>query len=391
MTGDISLLHSLVPYNGTTKVMIGNGVLLPISHIGTANISSLTLSDVFLVPDLKKNLISIQKLCLDNSYIVQFSQNTFYVKDPQTMSILLQSNSSGSLYPIQCAAVLALTSQVVPISVYHHTWHQRLGHPALFVFQHLVSNKLIVCNSMYVSGKHVKQPFIPATYFAQTPFELIFFDVWESPVLSPTGIKNYIFFIDSYSRYSWVYPLKRKSDSFYYFKKFHKMVSNVFQSHIKQFQADEGGEFHKLEPYLNKHGILFRYSCPATPQQNGVAERKHRHVAEKLRCLLFQSQMPNIFWVEALHYVVYLINKLPSASLNNATPYYLLFKQQPDYSMIKTFGCLCCPHLTKQTNFKYSPRTLPCIFLGVSPIHKGYRCYNPEVKRVLMSMFPSLK
>ncbi|GAA0168607.1 hypothetical protein LIER_23283 [Lithospermum erythrorhizon] len=144
MTGDISLLHSLVPYNGTTKVMIGNGVLLPISHIGTANISSLTLSDVFLVPDLKKNLISIQKLCLDNSYIVQFSQNTFYVKDPQTMSILLQSNSSGSLYPIQCAAVLALTSQVVPISVYHHTWHQRLGHPALFVFQHLVSNKLIV-------------------------------------------------------------------------------------------------------------------------------------------------------------------------------------------------------------------------------------------------------
>ncbi|GAA0159187.1 hypothetical protein LIER_16024 [Lithospermum erythrorhizon] len=308
------------------------------------------------------------------------------------MSTLLQSSSSGSLYPIQCVAVLALASQVVPASVSHHTWHQRLGHPAFSVFQHLVSNKLIACNSksdfnynVCQLGKHVKQPFIPATYSAQTLFELIFSDVWESPVLSPTGIKYYIIFIDAYSRYSWVYSLKRKSDSLHYFEQFHKMVSNVFQSHIKQFQADEGGEFHKLEPYLNKHGILFRYSCPAISQQNRVAERKHRHVAEKLRCLLFQSQMPNVLWVEALHYVVYLINRLPSTSLNNATLYHLLFKQQPDYSMIKTFGCLCYPHLTKQINSKYSPRTLPCIFLGVSPIHKGYRCYNPEAKKVLVS------
>ncbi|GAA0151178.1 hypothetical protein LIER_09956 [Lithospermum erythrorhizon] len=74
------------------------------------------------------------------------------------------------------------------------------------------------------------------------------------------------------------------------------MVGNVFRSDIKQFQANEDGEFHKLEPYLNKHGILFRYSCPTTAQQNGVAERKNRHVAEKLRCLLFQSQMPHVFW-----------------------------------------------------------------------------------------------
>ncbi|GAA0175461.1 hypothetical protein LIER_28628 [Lithospermum erythrorhizon] len=65
------------------------------------------------------------------------------------------------------------------------------------------------------------------------------------------------------------------------------MITNVFQANIKCFQADEGGEFYKLEPYLNKHGILFRYSCPATPQQNGVAERKYRNVAEKIRCSLF--------------------------------------------------------------------------------------------------------
>ncbi|GAA0175460.1 hypothetical protein LIER_28627 [Lithospermum erythrorhizon] len=111
MTCDISLLHFLVPYTGTTKVMIGNGELLPISHIGTASIASLILSDVFLVPALTKNLISIQKLCLDNSCIVQFSHNTFSVKDSQIMITLLQSSNSGSLYPIKTAAVLALATQ----------------------------------------------------------------------------------------------------------------------------------------------------------------------------------------------------------------------------------------------------------------------------------------
>ncbi|GAA0154731.1 hypothetical protein LIER_37951 [Lithospermum erythrorhizon] len=163
------------------------------------------------------------------------------------------------------------------------------------------------------------------------------------------------------------------------------MVTNVFQAKIKYFQADEGGEFHKLEPYLNKHGIPYRYSCPATPQQNGIAERKHRHIVEKMRCLLFQSKLPAVFWFEALNYVIYLINRLPSPSLNNQTPYYLLFNLSPDYSMIKVFGCLCYPHLTKQLTSKYFPRSLPCIFLGVSLTHKGFRCYNPEAKRVLVS------
>ncbi|GAA0157668.1 hypothetical protein LIER_14888 [Lithospermum erythrorhizon] len=113
MTGDISLLHSLTPYTGTTKVMIGNGVLLPISYIGTASIYSLNLYDVFLAPDLTKNLISIQKLCSNNNRIVQFSQSGFSVKDPMTMKTLLQSSNFDSLHPIKPIAVLALASHIV--------------------------------------------------------------------------------------------------------------------------------------------------------------------------------------------------------------------------------------------------------------------------------------
>ncbi|GAA0166785.1 hypothetical protein LIER_21864 [Lithospermum erythrorhizon] len=57
---------------------------------------------------------------------------------------------------------------------------------------------------------------------------------------------------------------------------------HTFKLPIINFQADEGGEFHKLEPQFKRLGILFRYSCPATPQQNDVAQRKNWHIADKV-------------------------------------------------------------------------------------------------------------
>ncbi|GAA0170632.1 hypothetical protein LIER_24855 [Lithospermum erythrorhizon] len=245
--------------------MIGNGALLPVSHTGKASISSVILHDILLVPALTKNLISIRKLCSDNECIAQFSSTGFCVKDPSTMITLLQSSSFGSLYPIKSSAVLALASHTVPAPIPHHVWHQRLSHPASSVLNSLVNNKLISCTSssehlcnVCQLGKHVKQPFVSAAYSTVAPSNLIFSDVWESPILSPTDIKHYIVFIDAYSR----------------------------------------------------------YSCLVTPQQNGVAEKKHRHIAEKIRCLLFQSQLPPIFWVEALNYVF----PTHPASLTTPTP-----------------------------------------------------------------------
>ncbi|KAB2607265.1 hypothetical protein D8674_006982 [Pyrus ussuriensis x Pyrus communis] len=48
------------------------------------------------------------------------------------------------------------------------------------------------------------------------------------------------------------------------------------------------------------HGIHHQLSCPHTPQQNGCAERKHRHIVETARTLLTVSQAPRA-WYEKLH------------------------------------------------------------------------------------------
>ncbi|GAA0159081.1 transmembrane signal receptor [Lithospermum erythrorhizon] len=115
------------------------------------------------------------------------------------------------------------------------------------------------------------------------------------------------------------------------------MITNVFHTSVITFQADEWGEFHKLEPFFKEHGILYRYSCPNTPQQNGTAERKHRHIVDKMRCLLFQAMLTPVFWVEALNYAVHIINKLPSPSLNNNSPHQLLYHKTPIYELLKVF------------------------------------------------------
>ena len=53
-----------------------------------------------------------------------------------------------------------------------------------------------------------------------SPFQLIHFDVWQSLVLSHHGYKYYVSFIDDYSRFTWIYPMRRKSEVYELFTKF---------------------------------------------------------------------------------------------------------------------------------------------------------------------------
>ena len=129
--------------------------------------------------------------------------------------------------------------------------------------------------------------------------------------------KHYFVFIDDHTRYTWFYPLRRKSNFFECFLKFQNLVENQLERQIKIFQSDGGSEFQsiKFQNHLSKCGILQRVSCPGTPEQNGVVERKHRHIVEMGLTMLFNAKLPLSLWVDAFHTVVYLINRLPSMVL----------------------------------------------------------------------------
>lgn len=117
-------------------------------------------------------------------------------------------------------------------------------------------------------------------------------------------------------------------------------------------------------------------SCPYTSQQNGRAERKHRHIAELGLTLLAQAKMPMSFWWDAFSTAVYLINRLPSTTNFNKSPYTLITKKEPDYKALKPFGCVCYPCLRPYNQHTMQFHNTRCVFLGYNNSHKGYKCLN---------------
>ena len=181
--------------------------------------------------------------------------------------------------------------------------------------------------------------------------------------------------------------MRRKSEVFTHFCNFIAMVRNQFKSSVQIFQCDGGTEFinSKFTDFCHKLGIHQRRSCPHTPQQNGLAERKHRHIADMTRTLLSTSHAPLDLWVEAALTSVYLINLLPTPTLGWSSPYYMLFRKHPTYSHLRTFGCACFPHLGSYVSNKLQPRSTECVLLGYSSNHKGYRCLDRVNQRVYVS------
>ncbi|RVX17820.1 Retrovirus-related Pol polyprotein from transposon RE1 [Vitis vinifera] len=226
--------------------------------------------------------------------------------------------------------------------------HNRLGHPSLSKFQKMVPRfstlSSLPCESCQL-GKHTRVSFPKRlNNRAKSPFELVHTDVWgPCRTASTLGFQYFVTFIDDYSR--------------------------------SQFTS-----------FMSHHGILHQSSCAHTPQQNGVAERKNRHLVETARTLLLHNHVPFRFWGGRCSYACYLINRMPSSVLHDQIPHSLLFPDQPLYFLPpRVFGCTCFVHILTPGQDKLSAKAMKCLFLGYSRLQKGYRCYSLETHRYFIS------
>ncbi|KAH0773730.1 hypothetical protein KY290_010867 [Solanum tuberosum] len=394
MTNTSGNLSDLQIYNGTDKIIVGNGEQLAFTHVGNLNKSDLKVKDILVVSKITKNLLSVSKLAKDNSATLEFDEFGFLIKDKKSGTPLAKGSNAGGLYQREDNNLFALTT-TQDWKKSKSIWHSRLGHLSLKSLKNSSSNKCIdvrswnkvpsICTSCQL-GKSCKLSFELRNKIEQILLHKIHCDLWgPKPIESSQHMKYYVIFVDNNTRYTSLYPLKKKFEFFEVFLKFQQMVERQFSKPIKIFQCDGGGEFIQTEfvKHLENYAIIRQISCPHTPEQNGVSERKHRHIVETSLKLLFHAKLPQFLWVEAFLTIAFLINRMPSLVLKNGIPFVKLFSASPDYNSLKVFGCKCYPYLKGKT--KFSPKTYPCIFIGYSSLHKGYRCYHPQTRRVYVS------
>lgn len=95
--------------------------------------------------------------------------------------------------------------------------------------------------------------------------------------------------------------------------------------------------------------------------------------------------MPLQYWDEAYLAATYLINRTRTKVLDFSTPLERLFSEQPDYSMLRIFWCACWPKLKPYNTHKLAFRSLRCLFLGYSSLHKGFKCQDVSTRRIYIS------
>ena len=95
--------------------------------------------------------------------------------------------------------------------------------------------------------------------------------------------------------------------------------------------------------------------------------------------------MPSRFWCEVISTMVHLINRLPSPSLNNDSPFTRLFGHPLDYSTLRTFGCMCSVYLSSLECHKLTAKSIACVFLGYSSHQKVFICYDFHFHRIHVS------
>ncbi|KAI3788025.1 hypothetical protein L2E82_00620 [Cichorium intybus] len=342
MTGDKSFFSNLQPVQNGRTIRVATGNDAHVAGIGTVVLSNnITLRYVLYVPTLDYNLLSPIKLMKDLDCITVLTPTICVFQALSSGKMIGSAKVQGELYHCeadnksnhQALSSLADVSSSNKIML----WHNRLGHPNFMYLKKLFPDlfnknvRNLECEVCQLA-KHTRSSYSPVPYKPSSPFHLIHSDVWgPSRVKNISGARWFVTFIDDHTQVTWVFLMKEKSEVGRIFQFFHKMVLTQFSTQIQILKSD-----------------------------NGVAERKNRHLLEVTRSLMFANSVPNFLWGEAVITVAYLVNRMPSRILSFQTPHTILHSAFPNSRYIsnispKVFGCTAFVHNNANNRSKLDP------------------------------------
>nr|KAJ0189315.1 hypothetical protein LSAT_V11C800419360 [Lactuca sativa] len=244
--------------------------------------------------DFNVNFLSVHKVCKDSNCEVIFNEHSCKIRGLQSKEMVGNGKESGGLYymnSVPSGNFLNANHSSSVCCVYKFTWHNRLGHPsdqALVSLKHKLNFENVVLPPCDVChrAKQTRDSFPVSQHVTSSLGELIHLDVWGPyRVITSEGFRYFLIIVDDYTRVTWVYLLKTKEEVFGCVSVFLNILLNQFEVKVKTVRSDNGTEFlnHKMKQLFESKGILHQTSCVHTPQQNGIVERKHRHILNVAR------------------------------------------------------------------------------------------------------------
>jgi len=290
--------------------------------------------------------------------------------------------------------------------------HKRLGHVSMSRIKHMINAGYLssettltthndhvcdACSLCKSTRSMFRHTFPECTYI----FERIHMDV-QGPFKVPSLFENnYIVgFIDAFTRMSFTYYVKHKSDVY-------SVLVNEFFPHAIEFARTAGrvpkdsvitivsdnGEFKsvRVKEFLSAHGIRQLFTCPYTPEHNGLIERLWRTLHSMASTMMYEKHVLPELWEEAHKTANYLYNRIPPTNVTSyglISPYQLFYGTgPPNLSHIRMFGSKAFVHRTDPDVGKtFDMKAYEGILVGYDEEHiKSYRVYIPSTKTLVIT------
>ncbi|CAI7810169.1 unnamed protein product [Closterium sp. NIES-54] len=244
-------------------------------------------------------------------------------------------------------------------------WHHRLGHPSMLRLRSMHSRLLVsgLPRSLPPLPRSPAPPCLPCVEGRQratphssefppttAPLQTLPMDMWGlAPISGMDQERYFLLVVDDYTRYTTVFPLRHKAD-----------VSGVLIPWIRATCHQLREQFRRT---CEDEGIRRSFTLPASPQQNGIAERLIGLIMEVARTSMIHVAAPHFLWPFAVRYAAHQLNLWPRC--------------------LMVWGALSLVRDT--TASKLSPRTLRCAFLGFLTDAPPWQFYHPRSRCVFSS------
>ena len=353
------------------------------------------IKNVFYVPDLKRNLLSVKRLEMAGIKIIFDNGVVKLITNDRN---LIGIGKRNNLYEIDFEIKHEYQCQNIMVEKNDFKlWHKRFAHLNYFSLEKLIKGKMVegidesiqICKVDFcepcIAGKMSRKPFGIRSRSSRI-LEIVHTDICGpiSPI-AYDGSKYFITFTDDFSNFTVTYLIKNKSEGFEKFREFFEMTKSMFRHSISKLRCDNGGEYvsGEFRNFCKKNGVILDYTIPYTPQHNGKAERKNRSLVERARTIINESGVPKVLWGEAILSTNYVLNRGPTEGLNNVTPSEMWYEKKPNVNNLRVFGCTVYNHVRKENRDKFDSKVEKCVMVGYAP--NGYRLWDVKKNKIIVA------